>query len=140
VWTLVTAILLLPGIALSAERLAVKSSKANIRSGPGTSYDILWEVEKYHPLLILETKDKWCRFRDFEGDKGWIYRSLLGKIKTVITTKNKCRVRSGPGKTNDILFTTEKGIPFKVLEKKGGWLHVQHTDGDKGWVYKSLVW
>jgi SH3-like domain-containing protein len=139
-WALVTNMIFLPGMASSAERLAVKSSKANIRSGPGTNYDILWEVEKYHPFIIIAKKGKWCRFRDFEGDEGWIARSLLGKIKTVITTKSKCRVRSGPGKKNDILFTTEKGIPFKVLEKKGSWIHVQHTDGDKGWVYRTLVW
>ena len=137
---LLAAMFFLPGIAASSERLAVKSSKANIRSGPGTNYDILWEVEKYHPLTILETKDKWCRFRDFEGDEGWIFRSLLGKIDTVITTKDKCNVRSEPGEDKPVLFTTDKGIPFKVLEKKDGWLHVQHTDGDKGWIYHSLVW
>ena len=138
-WIPILFIIFFTGTA-SAERLAVKASMANIRSGPGTSYDVLWEVEKYHPFLIIDKKDKLYRFRDFEGDEGWIDKSLLGDIKTVITIKNTCSIRKGPGKEYDILFTTGKGIPFKVLEQEGDWIHVEHADGDKGWIYKTLVW
>jgi len=123
-----------------AERLAVKSSRANVRSGPGAGYDVLWEVEKYHPVLIIKKKGEWYHFRDFEGDEGWISNTLLDDSKTVITTKNNCRIRNGPGEKFDILFTTEKGIPFKVLKQEGGWIYVEHADGDKGWIYKALVW
>jgi SH3-like domain-containing protein len=138
-WVLILAILFFSGTA-SAERLAVKASRANIRSGPGTGYDVLWEVEKYHPVLIIEKKDEWYHFRDFEGDEGWVYSTLLDDSKTVITTRNKCSIRKGPGEKFDILFTTEKGIPFKVLKQEGAWIHVEHADGDKGWIYKTLVW
>ncbi|MGA7144470.1 MAG: SH3 domain-containing protein [Desulfobacterales bacterium] len=27
-----------------------------------------------------------------------------------------------------------------MLNRKGSWIHVQHADGDKGWIYKTLVW
>lgn len=30
-------------------RLAVSANIANIRSGPGTKYDVLWQVEKFSP-------------------------------------------------------------------------------------------
>jgi SH3-like domain-containing protein len=123
-----------------AERMAVSTNKANIRSGPGTNYDILWEVEKYHPLKIIKKQGKWYRFRDFEGDEGWIYSPLLKKTTTVITKKKKCNVRADAGTSFKILFTAEKGIPFKVLKKKGDWIHIQHSDGDEGWIHKSLVW
>jgi len=49
-------------------------------------------------------------------------------------------IRSGPGTKNKILFSVDKGIPFKILKKKGKWIHIQHADGDKGWIHKSLVW
>ncbi len=125
----------------AAQRFAVSSRKANIRSGPGTGYDILWEVEKYHPVKVLKKKGVWCYFRDFEGDEGWIHEKLLKKdISAVITKKNKCNVRVGPGTKNEITFSTEKGIPFKVLERKGNWIKVLHADGDKGWIHSSLVW
>lgn len=126
--------------AALAERLAVAASIANIRSGPATKYDILWKVGKYHPVLVLKKSGNWYHFRDFEGDKGWIHKSLLRKIPSVITNKKKCNVRSGPGTKYKILFATEKGVPFKTLKRKGNWIKVQHADGDKGWIHKSLVW
>jgi SH3-like domain-containing protein len=126
--------------AAHAERLAVISDVANVRSGPGENYDILWKVEKYHPLMIREKKGEWCRFRDFEGDEGWISRSLLQDIKTIIVVKDNCNVRSGPGPEHDILFTVGKGVPFKVLDQKDHWLYIEHADGDKGWIHESLVW
>ncbi len=123
-----------------AERLTATSSIVNIRSGPGTKYDILWKVGKYHPILVLKKSGSWYRFRDFEGDKGWIHKSLVRNIPSVITNKENCNVRSGPGTKYKILFATEKGVPFKTLKRKGNWIHVQHADGDKGWIHKSLVW
>ena len=123
-----------------AERLSVAPSIANIRSGPGTGYDVLWQVAKYHPILVLKKTGTWYHFRDFEDDKGWIHESLVDKTSTVITNKNKCNLRSGASTNFKILFTTEKGVPFKILKRKGNWIHVQHADGDKGWIHKSLVW
>ena len=123
-----------------AERLSVASSIANIRSGPGTRYDVLWRVAKYHPIFVLKKTGNWYHFRDFEDDKGWIHKSLVRNMPSVITNKEKCNVRSGPGTKHKILFATEKGVPFKTLKRKGNWIHVQHADGDKGWIHKSLVW
>ena len=123
-----------------AERLTVVVSVANIRSGPGSKYDILWKVEKYYPVFVIEKRNSWYHFKDFEDDKGWLYKSLVGKIDAVITKKDNCNIRSGPGTGEKILFTVEKGIPFKVIEHKGRWLHIEHADGDKGWIYDTLVW
>ena len=132
-------IMLLAGTA-SAERLAVSAPVANIRSGPGTKHNVLWKVEKYFPLRIIEKSGEWYHFEDFEGDKGWVHRSLVRKISAVITKNDACNIRSGPGTSNKIIFTVEKGIPFKVLKRKGSWIQIEHADGDKGWIHKSLVW
>ncbi len=123
-----------------AERMAVTVPIANIRSGPGTKYDIIWKVEQYHPFLVIKKTGTWYRIKDFEQDEGWAHKSLLSDIKTVITQKNKCNIRSGPATNYDVLLTVEKGIPFKVLKRKGNWIHIQHADGDRGWIHESLVW
>ena len=127
-------------VAWAGERLCVTSKIANVRSGPGTNYDTLWKVETFYPIIVVEKKGNWYRFKDFEGDVGWLHKSLLGKTRSVITVKNNCNVRSGPGPKNAVVFTVEKGVPFKVLKKKGNWLQVEHGDGDRGWIYKTLVW
>lgn len=140
-WFVIGTGLLVIGASVAwAERLTISVSNANIRSGPGTRYDILWRVEKYHPLMITKKTGSWYLFRDFEGDTGWVHKSLVAKIPAVITTRNTVNVRSGPGMTFEILSTIGKGIPFKVLKKKGNWLHVEHADGDRGWIHKALMW
>lgn len=136
---LAIGIFLICGDAL-AERLAIKVNTANVRSGPGTNYEILWQVEKYHPIQILKKQGRWYQFRDFEGDIGWVHASLVGKISAVITNREKCNIRSGPSTKYKIKFDVGKGIPFKVLGRKNKWLQILHADGDKGWIYQSLVW
>lgn len=137
---IIAVLFLLPSAGAASEYISVKVTVANIRSEPSESGDLLWKVEAYHPLLVLEKKGDWYHFKDFEGDVGWISATLVNHDESVITVKDDCNVRSGPGTQYDILFKAEGGIPFKVLKKKGSWLNVLHTDGDRGWIHKSLVW
>ena len=132
-------IVIMAGTAM-AERLTIVAPVANIRSGPATKSDILWKVEKYYPIFVIKKSGSWYQFRDFEEDTGWVHKSLVGKLKAVITKKDLCNVRSQPGTKEKILFTVEKGIPFKVLKSKGHWLNIEHADGDRGWIHDSLVW
>ena len=132
-------IIVFAGVA-NAERLAVSAPVANIRSGPGTGHNVVWKVEQYFPIFVIEKSGEWYRFEDFEGDKGWVHRSLVGKIPAVITKNDTSNIRSGPGTTHQVLFSVEKGIPFKVLKRENNWIHIEHADGDKGWIHKSLVW
>ena len=136
---LILIIILAGGTAL-AQRLTIVAPVANIRSGPDTKSDILWKVEKYYPIFVIKKSGKWYQFRDFEEDTGWVHKSLVGKVKAIITKKDLCNIRAKPGTKETILFTVEKGIPFKVLKKKGRWLNVEHADGDRGWIHDSLVW
>lgn len=123
-----------------AKRLAVRVGKANIRSGPGKGHDILWSVGKFYPVDTLNKSGNWYKIRDFEGDEGWIYQSLLGNIPAVIVKAPLVNVRQGPGTKTTVIFQAEKGVSFKQIGKKGAWLKVQHADGDTGWIHKSLVW
>jgi len=139
-WILLIFMFFVTSGAAMAERLTVVSSVANIRSGPGEKYDILWKVEKYYPILVIEKKSSWYYFKDFEDDNGWVHQSLVDQVDAVITNKDLCNIRSGPGTDNKILFTVEKGIPFKVIKRQDHWLQIEHADKDQGWIHDSLVW
>jgi SH3-like domain-containing protein len=132
-------VLLSSGTAL-AERLAVNVPVGNVRSGPGDTYDVLWQVEQNYPIDVVRKEGDWIFFKDFEGDEGWIHRSLVGTARTVITRRDKSNIRSGPGTRFDVLFTVDKGVPFKVLKSENDWLQVIHADGDQGWIHRGLVW
>ncbi len=136
----IVAMMIIQGTAMAGERMVVKAGIANLRSGPGTKYEVLWQVEKYHPLLIVKKKGNWYNIKDFEGDMAWVHKSLLGNISGVITIKAKCNVRSQPDTKSKILFTVERGVPFKVIKRKDQWIKIEHADGEIGWIYKTLVW
>lgn len=138
--SILVVLLVVTAASAQAQRMAVTSSVANIRSGAGTKYPIIWKVEKYHPIHVIEQSGAWYHFRDFENDKGWIHKSLTGKTPTVITNQDDCNIRSDPTTSSKIVFKVEKGIPFKVIGRQGKWIHLEHADGDRGWIHSTLVW
>ncbi len=140
VMAILAGLMLISPAAYGAERMAVSATDANIRSGPGPNQDVLWKVEKYYPIEVIETSGAWMRFKDYEGDTGWIHKSLVDKTPTVVTKQNGCQLRAGPGSEQPVLIKIDKGIPFKALKRDGRWIHVEHADGDKGWLHDSLVW
>jgi SH3-like domain-containing protein len=126
--------------AQAAQRMSIKVEIVNIRSAPNINAEIAWQVTKYHPFQIIKKKGDWYKIMDFEGDNGWVYKSLLSRTATVITTVENCNVRSGPGIKNRILFIVDREVPLKILKRQGSWLRIAHEDGDKGWIHASLVW
>lgn len=50
-------------------------------------------------VAVFEKSGTWYHFCDFEGDKGWIHKSMVDKISSIITNNIKCNIRSGPGTT-----------------------------------------
>lgn len=124
----------------AAEYVSVKKDGVNIRSGPDTSKEILWEVYKDFPLQIIKRRGKWAQTKDFEGDKGWIYSPLLNRKKTVIVKVKTANMRIGPSKSYELAATVKYGVIFTPIDREGDWIKVSHTDGSTGWIFKSLIW
>ena len=131
---------LIASVAAAAERVSVKAAIANIRADASTKSKVIWQVEKYHPFQVISKKKDWYEVKDYEGDKAWIHKSLLGKTKAVITVKSKCNVREKPTTKSKVVLRVERGVPFKVLKRKGNWNQIEHADGEVGWIHNSLVW
>ena len=64
--------------ALAQSMVSVKGSTVNMRSGPGTHTVVLWALDQGYPLQVIQRKDGWLQVKDFEGDTGWVARSLMG--------------------------------------------------------------
>jgi len=136
-------------LALSAANPAyavcVSVSKANVRSGPGTWYEKLWDVYKYTPLqkVGVSVSGDWYAARDVDGDIVWIKKGLVtnGYGCTVVKT-HQVNVRTGPG-TSRPLSPLSPAIhydTFRVMEKRGGWIKVKDGKGNTGWIEKSYLW
>ena len=136
-------ILTTPSFALSMK--SVDSDTVNLRSGPGTNYDIKWEYGKGFPLIVLQNKGDWVKVKDFENDTGWIYKNLLSNkghmiIKVFKGKNKKVNIRSGPGTRYGVVGKAYYGVVFETLEQKDGWARVRHESGLIGWIKRSLLW
>jgi len=126
-------------IAVAGDFVSVQKDGVNIRSGPSTEDDVLWEVFKDYPVEILQRKGDWVQVRDFENDKGWIYASLLSKKTTIIVKVETANMRSGPTKDDKIIATVKKGVVFTPVEQKGNWIKVRYKKDLTGWMYNTLL-
>ena len=128
---------------VSADALCVNSGTANLRRGPGVKYEKTWQVFKYMPLKKIKRKGQWYKVKDVDGDIHWIFRKLVtGKYKCAVVKKNKANIRKGPGKKypRTDISPAIKYDSFRVLKFKGKWVQVIDEFGEKGWVFKKLLW
>jgi SH3-like domain-containing protein len=133
-------IFFLAASSLAAEYVSVSKDGVNMRSGPSTSHEVLWEVFKDFPLQVVARKGDWIQTTDFEGDKGWISSSLLASKKTVIVKAKLANLRLGPGTNYETVARVKYGVVFKPVEKEGEWIKVKHEDGTTGWLFQDLIW
>ena len=124
----------------AAEYVSVKKDEVNIRSGPSTNDNVIWQVFESFPLEVLKRDGKWVHVEDFEGDKGWIYETLISSNKTVIVNVDTANMRSGSSTDNPVVATVKKGVVFDALEMKGDWIKVRYKNEITGWIHNSLLW
>ena len=129
----------------NGQMLSVDGENVNLRSGPGTKYQVKWEYGKGFPLKVISKKGDWVKVTDFENDSGWIYKPLLSKkghmIVKAFKDKNKrVNIRSGPGTRYKVVGKAYYGVVFETLEQQNGWAKVRHESGLVGWIKRTLVW
>jgi hypothetical protein len=60
------------------------TGRVNVRSGPGTAYDIIGSVSPGMALNVTGSSDGWQQI-EFDGGQGWIASFLLSESEPVIT-------------------------------------------------------
>ncbi len=126
--------------ATARELVAVDAENVNMRSGPSTRADVLWQLGSGYPLKVLQRKGRWLRVVDFENDKGWVASKLTTPTPHYIVKSKRANLRSGPGTKYRILGKASYGDVFQVLDKRKSWVKVQGDDDRKGWIARGLLW
>jgi uncharacterized coiled-coil protein SlyX len=55
------------------------ASKANVRGGPGSHFNVVFVTPQGAPLTGQSYKGQWVRIRSQDGRSGWIHYSLVGE-------------------------------------------------------------
>lgn len=132
-------------ILRSANALCVSAQKANLRVGPGTNYEIVWEVYKYMPFLKVgvSLSGDWYAVSDVDGDVNWIHKRLVtNKYKCAVVKTEEVNIRTGPGTnySKSSLSPAKNYYSFKILKKKGMWIKVTDDLANIGWIHRNYLW
>lgn len=138
--TVFTTWLLPAQVAHAQQMVSIKGREVNMRDGPGTGHEVLWVLNRGYPLKVLKRKGRWLQVQDFENDKGWVARNLTGRTPYHVVKSRIVNIRKGPGTGYAIVGQAEYGELLKTRSKKRGWVNVERTDGQPGWVARRLLW
>ena len=138
----ISVIFLLPG---PAGGLCVKVPTANVRSGPGKGYDLVWQVYQYMPFERVGTSSSggWYAVRDVDGDVNWIHKALLtNSFECGVVKGSEVNVRRGPGARYGKASwgPAREYDSFRVLRRSGQWVKVKDELGGIGWIHKKFLW
>ena len=138
----------------------VSGNNVNIRSGPGTEYDRLTQVNKGNLLTVLAEDSGWFQVVTPHGQTGWIIgqyvdfsssgsigdTGLQGKSAMpvdatcyAVVMKPSVNIRSSPGASYPILDKVTLGQQLTVTGKQSNWYSVRLPDGRSGWIAGWLV-
>ncbi len=123
--------------------VSLKSDKVNVRMGPTREHAIAWTfVKSGLPLEIVQEFDNWRRIRDWEGEEGWVFHSLLSGRRTGLVTpweaEGTTPVRNSDSSSAPIVAKVSPKVLVDIHECGGGWCQVSGK-GFEGWIDQTKL-
>lgn len=120
------------------EYMSVSTPRANLRAEPEEKGELLWRLWKFMPVEIVAYRGDWRKIRDLDGDEGWLHKSTLENVPTVMVSAKEAKLRKTPG--GAVVWYLERGYAMRVFSIRGDWIEVSDLAGVSGWIHKSVVW
>ena len=126
---------------LSSEEifLSLKKNKVNVRYGPSFESPIKFVYKKINlPIKQIDKNENWRRIIDLKNNSGWIHRSQLKKLNSIIPLTEKI-LFSKPSIFSKPLAKIQKGKVLVLQKCTEGWCEVK-SDKFKGWIKTENIW
>lgn len=147
---LVTFIVSIFGIAYAnTKQIIIEVNALNVRSGPGTQFQIIDSVKKGEQFSVLEDKDRWYKIQLHNNQLGWVASWLVSeqtiqsnqlvKVQVVEAVSNGINVRTGPSLSFPVVTSIKKQEFYPILENNGEWIQIQLNPQTVGWVASWVV-
>jgi len=122
------------------QMVSVSRDETNVRTGPGTRFSATWSLMRGFPLRVIARRGLWLNVIDFEGDRGWVFRPLVGLTPHHIVAAKAATLRARPSTRSRMLGTLAYGDILRTLGAHAGWVRVRAARGKTGWVARRLLW
>lgn len=135
-----------PYTVTDAGGTVVVTSSANIRSGPGTSYDVIGNVATGTELSRTGRANGWTQVV-YNGSEAFIYDGLIEEKGAsdvteksgTITVKTEANIRSGPGTDYDVLGTAKAGDTFETTGLTGNHWYTVTYNGQTAYINGNMI-
>ncbi|MDA7705328.1 SH3 domain-containing protein [Rickettsiales bacterium] len=121
---------------------SLRSSKTNIRFGPGMNYDIKHVFRlKSMPIKVTAEYENWVEIEDFEGDDGWVNKNLITKRRTAMvkTDLNFINLHKSNFSKSKTILRLENNVILDMIKCIEDWCKIK-VSGERGWVQKDEIW
>ena len=118
--------------------------RANLRSGPGKRYPILWTlVTPDQPLEVVAEYQNWRQVIDVSGVRGWVWVRLLKSERRLSVIADEAPLYHDKEHTAKIVARLGKSIFLNLDVCDSVWckvttIHPKNTQ--TGWIRRAHVW
>lgn len=136
---------------LASARGFVSASRVNLRSGPGTTYNIVMTIDEGTELTVYSYRDGWFEVDLPAGASAWVYNRwvrveaaagqpiapgapVVGKV-----VGDRVRIRAAPDMLASVLAERDRGQTIEIVGQAGDWYKVKPPAGTKGWIYSKYI-
>ena len=120
---------------------SIKTSKANLRYGPGFNYPIkLIFIQKKMPLIIIDQFDHWRKIVTQDEVIGWLHKSQISmKLTSSIVTEDYLRKK--PNLSSKKVAFLKKKVNVTIIKCKDYWCKIELSNRKYfGWYIKKYLW
>ena len=137
---LILILLFIPFQVVSEETfLSLKKNKVNVRYGPSFESPIKYVYKKINlPIKQIDKKENWRRIIDLKNNSGWIHRSQLKPVNSIIPLQDKILFNK-PSQFSKPLAKIRKGRILILKKVDNDWFKVK-TGNFSGWIKKNEIW
>lgn len=120
--------------------VTIKSETANIRTGPGKRYPIKWEItRKGIPVEVISEFEQWRKIRDFQGEEGWIFQTMLSGARAIVVQSKPQILRKSDSASSRPIAKLDVGVIAKLKSCTKEWCNIE-KDELEGWLPRASVW
>lgn len=134
---LVALVILVSALPAAAQLVRVETGTLNVRSGPGTSYSVITQVQQGTVLAAHGQEGSWTRVSLPGSGRGWVSTQFTAPHAPsgyALVTASALNVRSGPSTGHAVIDQLPEGTAAAAIGSRDGWLQVVIPSGRQGWL------